>query len=192
MRTVLMTGIVSLSILLVSSDARSQTSTIKPPETFMANAQVSGQEARASAIVTIHIERYTSDADRTSISGALSSGGYAGFLPVFRKAPEVGYVEMNGRKVPVRWARQETTPKGRHISVLTDGPLFFVGGGAVDEKPRAGFDLAVIQMDVDPIGLGTGSMAAAARVKPGGPTGVQLDDYGDKPITLATVRKSYK
>ena len=192
MRTLLMSCTVGLAVTLVSAGVRAQTSTLKLPETFMANAQVSGQDARASAIVTIHIDRYSSDSERTALIETLTTGGYAGFLGAFRKVPAVGHVELNGRKVPVRWARQEPNPKGRHISIVTDGPLFFVGGGAVEQKPRAGFELAVIQMDVDPIGLGSGTMAAAAKVKLGGPTGVQVDDYGDKPITLATVRKSYQ
>ncbi len=164
---------------------------IKPPETFIANAQVQGQDTGASAKVTIHIEKYTDERDRNAMTEALRLGGYPGFLPVLRKAPEVGYVEMSGRKVPVRWARQQPTDKGRSISVVTDGPLLFVGGGSVNAKPREGFELAIIQMDVDSIGLGSGTMAAAARVKPGGPTGVQIDDYSEQPVKLATVRKSY-
>jgi hypothetical protein len=34
-------------------------------------------------------------------------------------------------------------------------------------------------------------MAAAARVRPGGPTGVQIDDYAETPLKLVTVRKSF-
>jgi hypothetical protein len=99
---------------------------------------------------------------------------------------------MNKRKVSIRWARQTPNPKGRTISVVTDSPLAFVGGGAVDAKPRAGFELAFILLEVDSIGLGTGSMAAAARIRPGGPTGVQIDDYAEKPVNLVTVRKSFR
>jgi hypothetical protein len=62
----------------------------------------------------------------------------------------------------------------------------------VDAKPRAGYEVAVLLLDIDSIGLGTGSMAAAARVRPGGPTGVQIDDYAEKPVKLVTVRKSFK
>ena len=122
---------------------------------------------------------------------ALRLGGYRGLLPVLREAPQVGHVEMAGRKVPIRWARQMTTDKGRTISVVTESPLAFIGGSAVDAKPRTGFDLALILMDVDATGSGTGTMAAAARIRPGGATGVQIDDYAEKPITL-TVRKSSK
>ena len=178
-------GIVLLtSVVLAQKD-------IKPPETFTASAQVLGNNAGSSAQVTIQINQYTSEKDRTTIQEALKVGGYQGFLPALRSAPDVGYVEMNGRKVTARWARQQTTEKGRTISIVTDGPMFFVGGGNVDAKPRAGFDVAVIQLDVDSIGLGTGSFAAAARVRPGGATGVQIDDYAEAPVKLVTVRKSF-
>ena len=55
--------------------------------------------------------------------------------------------------------------------VVTDQPMFFVGGGAADAKPRAGYEVAVIEMTVDNVGLGKGTMTAAARVKPGGDAG---------------------
>jgi Xaa-Pro aminopeptidase len=45
---------------------------------------------------------------------------------------------------------------------------------------------------VDDVGLGNGQMAAAARVRPGGESGVQVDDYADKPIKLATVVRKIK
>ena len=162
------------------------------PETFIANAQVLGKEAGASAEVTIHVERYTEERHRTTMLNALRDGGYPNLLKILRTMPEVGYVEMNGRKVSVMWARQVATGKGRSISIVTDRPLAFVGGAAIDAKPRAGYELAILQFDVDTIGIGTGSMAAAARVKPGGETGVQVDDYAEAPIKLVTVRKSFK
>jgi hypothetical protein len=160
------------------------------PETFSANANVakSGQGAMA-ATIQIHIERYTPDADRTAVETALKSGGYPGFLTALRKAPEVGYVELGGQKTPIRWARQTDTPKGRTIVVVTDKPVFFVGGGAVNAKPREGYDVAVLQLNMDDVGLGNGTMAAAARVKPGGEAGVQIDDYADAPIKLVTVTR---
>ena len=52
---------------------------------------------------------------------------------------------------------------------------------------RAGYDVAVIEMRVDDAGLGTGSMAAAAKVKPGGETGVVIDYYAAQPISLTKV-----
>jgi hypothetical protein len=188
-----MSRIRALSILLgwMSATALAQTPAAAP-ETFVAMAEVGGREAAASATVTIRLEKYMDERDRTTLAEALKVGGYPRFLPAFRKAPDVGSVEMNGRKVVVRWARQQPSGKGRTISVVTDGALFFVGGGSVDAKPRTGFELAVIQMELDAAGAGTGTMAAAARVKPGGATGVQIDDYSEAPVKLVSVRKSGK
>ena len=43
-----------------------------------------------------------------------------------------------------------------------------------------------------PASASTGTMAAAARVKPGGPTGVQIDDYAEKPIVLQSISRAIK
>ncbi len=159
------------------------------PETFSANAQVKGPAGGAAGMIEIHVERYTPDQDRTAVEEALKFRGYPGFLAALRKAPDAGYVLFGDQKYIIRWARERPTPKGRSIVVVTDKPIFFVGGGAVDAKPREGYEVAVVQMEVDDIGLGSGTMAAAARVKPGGETGVQLDDYAGEPIKLVTVRR---
>ncbi len=185
LRAALIVLVCTTSVVLAQKD-------VKPPETFTANAQVLGKDAGSSAQVTIQIDQYTAESDRTAIQEALRIGGFPGFLPALRSAPQVGYVEMTGRKVAVRWARQTPTDKGRTISVVTESPLFFVGGGDVDAKPRKGFEVAVIQLEVDSIGMGTGTMAAAARVRPGGATGVQIDDYAETPVKLVTVRKSFR
>ena len=180
----------SIALVWLAASAAAQTPGTAP-ETFAAAAKASTQDAGATGNLTIHIQSYTDDRDRTTMTEALRIGGYPGFLNTFRKIPDVGYVELGGRKVLVRWARQQPTAKGRTITVVTDGPLFFLGGAAVDAKPRTGFQLALIQMDVDATGVGSGTMAGAARVKPGGETGVQVDDYADTPVQL-TVRKSSK
>ena len=45
----------------------------------------------------------------------------------------------------------------RTISVVTDAPIFFVGGGSPDAKPRAGYELAVLQLKMDSSGIGEGT-----------------------------------
>jgi hypothetical protein len=160
------------------------------PETFSAQAQTGNAAgASVSAPILVHVDRYTPDFDRKVVEEALRVGGYPGFLPALRKAPQVGSVELGGRKYTIRWARQTPSAQGRTIVVVTDKPVFFVGGGQADAKPRAGYEVAVIQLLVDNAGKGTGTMAAAARVKPGGETGVQIDDYAEKPITLTMVTR---
>jgi hypothetical protein len=66
----------------------------------------------------------------------------------------------------VRWAREQRSGENRRtISVVTDKPVLFVGGGNVNAKPREGYDLAIIQFDIDDAGVGSGTMAAAAKIK---------------------------
>jgi hypothetical protein len=191
MRVQILAPAVLLIVAIAPSMARSQSR--GAPETFTANVHVKGETAGAgAATIQIHIQRYTPDFDRTTVETALKSGGYPAFLTALRKAPEVGSVTVGDRKTAIRWAREQSTPKGRTIVVVTDQPIHFVGGGAVDAKPRAGYEVAVIQMQMDDVGLGSGTMAAAARVKPGGETGVVIDDYAAEPIKLVTINRKFQ
>ena len=128
------------------------------------------------------------------MSDALAQGGYSGFLQALRASPAIGTVDLgDGTKFTIRWARENVTEKGRDISVVTDKPLYFVGGGRPDAKSRAGYEIAVVQMSVDNSGIGTaGTLAAAAKVKPDGKGGVVLDDYAEQPIKLTSLHRVIK
>jgi hypothetical protein len=184
-----------LPVLLMVSLACGQAGQqIGAPETFTANIQAQGEQGgAAAATIEIDIRRYTPEADRTAVEGALKTGGYPAFLTALRKAPDVGAVSFADRKWTIRWARERATGKySRQIVVVTDQPIFFVGGGRTDAKPREGFEVAVIEIEVDNVGLGKGTMTAAARVKPGGENGVRIEDYAEKPIRLVTVVRKLK
>jgi hypothetical protein len=163
------------------------------PESFRANGQITSAAGGAATAMVIKVERYTSDADHDALAAALKSGGNAAFLEALRKQPAIGELTIGKRTFTVRWAR--TLPVGkdhRRVAVVTDQPVFFAGAGAVDAKPTAGYDLAVIEFTIDAVGLGKGTMAPAARVKAGGPTDVQVDDYSGKRIELMTVTRNLK
>ena len=160
------------------------------PELFTANVQATAASgASAAASIQINIRRYTPDAERTAVEAALKGGGYPAFLTALRKAPEVGTVSLGTQKWAIRWAREQPNAQGRTIVVVTDQPIFFLGGARANVKPRAGYEVGLIRIQVDNAGIGTGEMAAAARVKPGGETGVQVDDYADQPLTLTGVAR---
>jgi hypothetical protein len=180
-------------LLFAASQGRPLAQTKGAPETFTANLHTTGASGgAAAATIQIDIQRYTPDAERTAVENALKTGGYPGFLTALRKAPEVGNVSFGEKKWAIRWAREQPNATGRTITLVTDQPIFFVGGGAVDAKPRAGYEVGLIQLNVEDVGLGKGMMAAAAKVKPGGDGGVQVDDYADKPINLTTVVRKFK
>jgi hypothetical protein len=147
--------------------------------------------APGAAVATIHvvIQRYTPDAERAALEGALQTGGYPAFLTALRKASDVGYVGHGTAKFTIRYARETKTGRGRIIDVVTDRPVYFLGGGEPEARPRVGFDVAVLRMEIDDIGFGSGEMAAAARLKPAPDGGVQIDDYAEQPIKLVTVTR---
>jgi len=159
------------------------------PETFSAGLQIKTASGPISATVQIRIRRYTPDFDRTALEDALQHGGYASFVTALRKVPEVGTVLAGDGQFTIKLARERKTDKGRTIVVVTDKPIFFVGGARPDAKSRAGYETALIQLQVDGAGAGTGVMAAAARVKPGGETGIRIDNYAEEPLELKVTRQ---
>jgi hypothetical protein len=163
------------------------------PETFRANAQSTSGGGGAAAALTFRVEAYSPDADRKRLLDALAGGGSPAFVEALKKEKAIGYVEAGDRKVNIRYARMEPAANGnRKVVLVTDAPVYFVGGGALDAKPTVGFDVAVVEFEVDVVGLGSGTMAMAAKVKPGGPAGVQLDDYAQQPVKLVTVTRNPK
>ena len=161
------------------------------PESFRANGQITGVAGGAASEMVFKIDKYTADADHDALVKALKDGGNAAFLAALKKAPKVGALTVGQRSIDIRWAR--TRPEGsdhRRVAFVTDQPAYFAGAGAADAKPTAGYDLAVVEFTIDSVGLGSGTMAPAAKVKPGGPTGVEVDDYSGKRITLTTVTRS--
>jgi len=164
------------------------------PETFDVVATAMPNAAAATGGVTvpmmIRIDRYTPEHARTTVTDALKHGGYPGFLNALREAPKAGVLEAAGQTFVIRWAREVPTAAGRTLSFVTDTPVFFVGGGKRGAKPTAGYEVAVVQLTLDASGHGEGTMAAAARVKPGGETGVRIDSYAENPLKLTAATRA--
>jgi hypothetical protein len=157
------------------------------PQTFDLVGTVSaGADAKGGITVpmTASLERFTPDFERTKMTDGLKYNGYPGFLNALREAPQVGTLDVAGETFKIRWAREQPNDTGRVITLVTDQPVAFIGRGRRGAKPTAGYEVAVIQLTLDKTGHGTGLMAAAARVKPGGETGVRIDSYTEKPVTL--------
>ena len=178
-----------LSLALFAGGVQVPPASPAVPEDFTATAQVTAAAGSIAATIKVRVDRYVVDYDRDAIRAGLKHGGYTGFLTALRAAPAIGSVSLGDQKFIVRWATQETIPSGRRIVVITDKPVAFVGGAAVGAKSRAGYEVAVIRFEIDKKGQGQGEMAAAARVRPGGDTGVLIDDYAEALIKLTKVTK---
>jgi hypothetical protein len=162
------------------------------PEIFNATATAKNASGAISGALEVRVTRYTPDFDRKTVEEALRLGGYPRFVTTLRNAPDVGQLVLGGgQPYTIRYARETVAADGRTIVLVTDRPVYFVGSGRADPKPRAGFEVAVVQIQVDGTGRASGTMAGAARVRPKGDGGVLLDDYADQPIALTNItRKS--
>ncbi len=160
------------------------------PEILSGTAQAKSATSAVSALLEIRMPRYSSDFDRTTIETALKMGGYPRFLTTLRSSPEVGQVKLGDlAPVAIKYARERTSMAGRTLVLVADRPLFFVGSTKPNAPPKAGYEVAVIELQLDGAGRGKGSMAAAARVKPDGDGGVLLDDYAEALVEIVNVTR---
>ncbi len=193
MRTATLLITVLLLGVHVSIGAQANPPTTGAPETFSATAKAKNATGAVSGLLEVRLRRYTPDFDRKTVEAALTEGGYPKFLLALRNAPEVGQLVLAGSApFAIRYAREKVEGGGRTIIVVTDKPVFFIGGGhSGGTKSRAGYEVAVVQIQLDAQGQGSGTMAAAARVRPDGDGGVLLYDYAEELIALTELtRKS--
>ena len=188
MRPVKLLAIVLLLGIPAWVGAQAARTAASAPEVFSGTAEIKNATGAMSGTIEIRMSRYSLDFDRTNIETALRLGGYPRFLPALRAAPEVGQLVLaGGTPFAIRYAREKVEGGSRTITLVTDKPVFFIGAGRTNAPPRAGFEVGVVQIQVDASGRGKGTMAGAARVRPDGDGGVLLDDYADEPIALTNI-----
>jgi hypothetical protein len=159
-------------------------------ETFSATAAVKAASgAAANAPLTIVVDRKMSQSEAEKFTGAFASGGAAALRKALVGVAPTGSVQLgNGKATPTRLTLERATDKGRLLTIVTDQPLLFVGGGLPDAKPKEGYDFAIIDLEVDASGNGSGTVAPAAKVavKQGA---FVVQDYGSEMVRLTNVKK---
>jgi len=159
--------------------------------TITATARVkSAGGVEASAPVTITIDRFSSDADRTAVLDALKRGGTGGVRTLLASRDRIGSVQVGASTTPVKYAYGTPTANGRLITVVTGSPIAFIGaaapGGAGD---KTGFDLGLVLLEVATSGAGKGEIVPAAKVKIGEKGEIVTDDYSSEVVHLVNVMK---
>ena len=145
-------SLVLSAVCLAGAPSATQFSaTLGAPETFMSQAQVIGSALGAAAApIKIVIQRYTPEAERRAIEAALGDRRVSCFPTcTSRSRPTSDTSSTARRSSPSDTHAKPRRDKGRRIDVVTDRPIFFVGGGAPDARPRESFDVAVLRMEVD-------------------------------------------
>jgi len=176
----------AVGLLMTAAVAGGQTA----GEVFSATATVkTAAGGTLSVPVTISVERKMAQPEAESLVAAFKTGGAAGLRKALNGVPPTGSVRLGtGMATPTRFTIERATG-GRLLTILTDQPLVFLGAGLPGAKPREGYDFAVIDIEVNAKGSGTGTLAPAARIRMNNGAFV-VEDYGAEVVQLTAVTKT--
>jgi len=179
--------VLSGALLMTPATSRGQAAS----EVFTATAAVKTPSgASATAPVTIAVDRKMPQSEVDSLVAAFKTGGAAALRKGLAGVKPTGTVRVGaGEVMPTRFTLERVTGDGRLLTILTDKPLLFVGGSAPGAKPREGYDFAVIDIEVDGKGSGSGTIAPAAKIKMNQGAFV-VEDYGAEVVRLTAVKKT--
>ena len=160
-------------------------------EVFTATATVkTAAGATATAPVTITVDRKMSQAEAGKLAAAFKTGGADALRKALVGVPPTGTIRLgSGTPTPTRLTIERTTGEGRLLTIVADQPVLFVGAGLPGAKPQAGFDFAVVDIEVNAKGTGSGTVAPAAKLRMNGDAFV-VQDYGVEAVRLTGVTKT--
>jgi hypothetical protein len=161
-------------------------------ETFTATATVdTAGKSSAKAPVTMVVSRMMSQAEADKFVAAFKSGGVAGLRKALTGVAPTGSIKVaDGAQTPTRLAIERPTDKGRLLTLVCDQPILHLGAGLPGAKPKEGYDLAVVHLEVDASGNGSGTLAPAAKVSINKDGAFVVDDYGSELVRLTAVKKA--
>ena len=160
-------------------------------ETFTATASVKSPGATASAPLVIRIDHFVSDAERERVMQVVKANDAAATRQALARMDDIGFIELGQRRTPIKFAyARPSGGGGRLITVVTAQPILFLGGAALDAKPRAGFDLALALLVLDERDAGEGELAPAAKVRLNDFGAIVTDEYGSEVVRLTGIARS--
>ena len=180
MRIRLTLAVSTLAGLLLTAPAPGQA----PGESFTATASVKSDAVTGTVPVTIVIKHWATDAERAKVMKALHDGGSKAAKAVLAKMRDSGTLELAKTKGAIKYAYARSTGSGRIVTVVTAKPLYHLGGGLPDAKPKAGYDLAIALLVLEADGTGHGELSPAAKVSADDSGAIVVDDYGEAKIWL--------
>jgi hypothetical protein len=187
------TAVVALFALGAPIAARQTASpvpTTKQPLRFSAFAV--SMNTGMSGEVEIAIERWSTDAERTSLIGLLGTatqkvGGQNKLLYALQAVkPRVGYIRTpNSIGWDLKYARQNTLAGNvRQIVIASDKPVSFLA--ATSDSDAMDYPFSFVEMRIQPNDKGEGRLlVSSAIIEKSGQ--VQLENYGQEPVRLTTI-----
>jgi hypothetical protein len=163
------------------------------PETFSAFAvNMNARSTRAStATVNIHVQRYSTDAERDQLMEAFKSGGQDRLLDVLQKLPVVGYIRTpTSLRYDLHFARQVPNPEGgRKVILFTDRHLAM--WEVANSTRSVNYPFTLIQLELSADGTGVGKASIATKITQNDNV-IELENFDSQPVLLNNVKKATK
>jgi hypothetical protein len=128
-----------------------------------------------TATLTVTLDRTLPDEERLAIAEQVKSNPDSA-KSVLAGKPQLGVIEAEDRRVPIRFASVYALDEGQNLVVISDEPMGFIGGS---RKSKKGFDLTYAMISVNAAGQGKGEIGPAAKIKwmeSGAPAPVRYDN----------------
>ena len=114
-----------------------------------------------TATLTVTLDQTMPEADRLAIVEQVKKDPDSA-KSVLAGKPQLGVIEAEGKRVPIRYAYISPLDDGQNVLVISDEPMGFIGGS---RKSKKGFDLTYAMIAVSASGAGKGEIGPAAKVK---------------------------
>jgi hypothetical protein len=144
----------------------------------------------APGLLQVRVTRWSTDADRDSLTNALMKDGQKGVLDELKKMPEAGVVRTPSvAGYAFKYARRITAPNGdEQLLMVIDRPIGFAefrqGWQTVD------YPFTIIKMTLNAQGNGTGELMSATKLAANSTTGdIAFEHYNATPALLQAVRR---
>jgi hypothetical protein len=178
-------GAVGVALLLGAAAAAQQPGVPLKLRGFALN--FTGVGAGRSGDLEISIDRWSSDAEREKLRGAMAAGGVTALTSaVAAVAPRVGVITtQRGGSLDLKFAREIGGTDGtRRIVLATDRVT------APKDAPKADtYDFLVIEVRLDKSGKGEARTAGPARLTYNKEAGaLELDRYGVEPVWVKDLK----
>ena len=157
--------------------------------TFAVNMSSATMNATAT-VVDLHVDRWSSDADRDRLLNLIEQKGQDALLDALQKMPVVGYIRTpNSLRYDLHFARQESLPEGgRKVILATDR---YIGMWEATNRPRSiDYPFTIIQLQLDKNNEGVGKASIATRVTKAKDGTIELEDFANMPVMLNDVKEA--
>jgi len=143
---------------------------------------------QTSAKVTISIDGTAlPEAERLAVVEKVRSNPESA-KSVLAGLPQLGYIEANNRRVPIRFAHVSNLASGKNVTLISDEALGFIGGDKKDAKSKEGFDLTYAMITVKGSEI-KGELGPATKVKWTESGAPAPERYGDKIVWIDDIKK---